>query len=651
MARSKKLTRKEKAQQLEQAPAPKRAEKTSNNNRSLNYTLAAIVAVFGIILYSNTANHGYVLDDLSVVSENRIVKQGAAGIGEIFQTSYRKGYKNWTGAGSLYRPLTLTVFAITWQISPGSSSFAHLINILLYGLLCAVLLLTLLQLFHRYNPLLAFLTTLLFVAHPIHTEVVANIKSLDEMLALLFALFSLRLLLSHCDQAQIWKPLLALLFFNLAFFAKESTITFVVLIPLVFYFFRKPEQKTWLTLAGVLLIPTILYLYARYAVLSDLSGHGNVAQIDNLLLQSKDFMVQKTTAIKILGLYLWKLLLPHPLANDYSLNQITLSSLSDWKFLVSALIYLALLVEGIRGLFKKQIHAFAILLFLVSIALYSNLFITIGSSFGERFLFVPSLGFCLVIAWAVVNLLKIDLQTPVQKLAALFKGKALYAMLILAPILLLYSFKTMDRNMAWESNLSLYETDVKTSSNSARSHYYYGLELMKTKAKEAESPQLRERFLNEALNEFKEAINIYPGYAGAYEQVGLAAYRKGDYQQAEQYLTEALRRKPNAPTINSNLGIVYFATGRLNEALPLFEKSISINPYYADAFLNMGSTLGTMQRFPEAINAFLKSAELDPSNAEVYRFISMTYQNMEQMENAQRYMAKYQQMQRASKQN
>src|SRR6185503_709919 len=118
-----------------------------------------------------------------------VVKQGTSSIPLIFKTSYRFGYR--AGDDELYRPIPLAVFATLWQYFPDNPFPFHLVNVLLYALSAFVLYKVLRRIFAGYHSLLSFAATLLFIAHPLHTEVVSNIKSLDEIASFLFALVTL----------------------------------------------------------------------------------------------------------------------------------------------------------------------------------------------------------------------------------------------------------------------------------------------------------------------------------------------------------------------------------------------------------------------------------------------------------------------------
>src|SRR3972149_7555568 len=159
-----------------------------------------VIILFFIILsflyYGNTLTHEYALDDAIVINQNLFTKNGISGIQDILS------YDTFTGffgkekklvEGGRYRPFSLITFAIEYEFFGLSPHISHFINIALYAFTAIMLFLVLSALFAGYRQKyrflnIPFITTLIFIIHPVHTEVVANIKGRDEILALLAAL-------------------------------------------------------------------------------------------------------------------------------------------------------------------------------------------------------------------------------------------------------------------------------------------------------------------------------------------------------------------------------------------------------------------------------------------------------------------------------
>ena len=134
----------------------------------LGYLLFAVE----FIIYFNTLHHCYVLNDFSTISDNRVTTKGIKGIPEVFTHFYR--YDHYSTDDGLYRPITVTIFAIEWWISPNNPPLAHFVNIFFYALTGWVLFKFWKKLLFGYNIVLPFVAVLLFVTHRIHTEVVAH---------------------------------------------------------------------------------------------------------------------------------------------------------------------------------------------------------------------------------------------------------------------------------------------------------------------------------------------------------------------------------------------------------------------------------------------------------------------------------------------
>ena len=210
-------------------------KKTSLSNKTVLKSLGILLSCIAFVIYVNTFNHDYALDDASAISANYVTKQGISGIPTLFKEHYRFGY--WNSPGTLYRPIPLAMFAIEWQIAPDSPGFYHFMNVLLYALTAFILFLTLCKMIPKYSPALPFLTTLLFITHPVHVEVVANIKSRDEILSFLFCIFAVYFLWKYLKfENKKWLAF-SLFSYLLAMFSIENAITFLAIFPLLMYFF------------------------------------------------------------------------------------------------------------------------------------------------------------------------------------------------------------------------------------------------------------------------------------------------------------------------------------------------------------------------------------------------------------------------------
>ncbi len=627
--------------QAKTKPSPAKPDPAKTSTR-LRLIIALALAAIAFLFYANTLQHDYALDDFSLIKENAQTKKGTAALKQIFTSSYRSGY--YLPDNDLYRPLSKAMFAIEWQLAPDKPALGHWVNVLLYAFTAWLLFYTLLLYFPHPDKLwFCALTTLLFVAHPIHTEVVANIKSRDEILSFLFFLFMAMSAISYAKQGRISGLLFAAISFFISLLSKESGITFLAAIPLMIYFFTDASVKKQIILASTLLLTGLIFFIIRTKILGAPPGL-NPSIMDNLLVGAHNKLLQTTSAISILGIYLKLLFFPHPLVSDYSFNQIPLAGLTDWHFLLSFLIYASLAAYAILKLKEKNLIAFGILFFFITISITSNIVMLIGTSFGERLLYAPALGFCIIIAYLLTKYFKPE-------------DKRLWA--ITTILVLLFFTKTYSRNQAWVNNVTLHSTDVLNSPNSARAHYYYGNIITQNEYLDTIKDQKRKNaVLETALHELRRTIEIYPAYADAYHKIGKITTLSNQNDTAAFYYKKALSMNPGNSMYLNNYGTVLFHLGHLEEARQQFELSTKTNPLQSDAFSNLGSVYGTMgqqmasQNHPEearkyydlAIVNFKKAIDNTPDYAPGYTMLGITYRNIGDETNAKFYLDRAEQL-------
>ena len=199
------------------------------------------------------------------------------------------------------------------------------------------------------------------------------------------------------------------------------------------------------------------------------------------------------------------------LSIDYSASEITIINVSDYRFWIALTFYLSLFIYAIIRLKMKDIIAFCILFYLITIAIVSNLFVIIGTVMADRLLYIPSLGFCLMIA-ILLNRIIIGNSSTKERIITLGSflsnnKRIFYATSI---ILLFYSIKTWSRNPIWKDNNSLYTQGVKDAPMSSRSHYLYALYLLDNEAIPEQNPQRRNELFDETVNEFQASLDYYP---------------------------------------------------------------------------------------------------------------------------------------------
>jgi tetratricopeptide (TPR) repeat protein len=590
--------------------------------------------VFGIalLIYLNTLNHSYVLDDFSTIKDNRVTTQGPKAIGDIFSHYYRYGY--YTSDDGLYRPLPVAIFAIEWWLAPNNPSLAHFVNIMLYALTGWLLFMTLKKLMKNYNVILPFIVTLLFIAHPIHTEVVANIKSLDELLGFLFSFSAIFFLCDYFEKKSIRTLAIGIFFFFLALLSKESAITMLVGIPLCFLYFKKEKRNEIIISTIGLFLMAALFLLIRAYFLSKSTSTEPTDALLNPLLSAKDALHQFSNAMRIMGYYIRLLVFPRPLIYDYSFNQIPLVNSFDPLSILSALFYVGLLTYGIIGFFKRQLLAFGVLFYLLSLIVFSNLFFLLGVSMAERFVYFASLGFSFSVGVLLMKWTKTSFEARTYNNLNSFWIANRKLIFVSSLIVFVYSAGTISRNRDWKDNFTLFSHDVEYMPNNARAHSFLGNEIIKTLAvNENDSAQYIQMNLN-GIEALKQSIEIYPKNIDALNCLGTAYQRINRLSEAESSYKQAIALNS---TDYSYIANFYMNMRDYDSAIKYYSKIIQINPKQLDALVYLGIANGAKNQFKAAISYLKQAAVIQPEGSQIYYYLSSAYKYSGDSINAEKF--------------
>ncbi|HNQ12245.1 MAG TPA: tetratricopeptide repeat protein [Bacteroidia bacterium] len=651
-------------------PSSDSVSDTGNTTLTKHKTILSLIcAVLGILLYAGTLTHDYAVDDGTVMENNKIVKKGISSIPEIFSTAYRAGF--WERYEGVYRPMSVAMFAIEWELSPENAWLGHFMNVLLYGLTGFLLFQTLCKLFAQQKVLIPFAVTLLFMAHPLHSEVVANIKSRDEILCFLFAILSFRSLLNYIDQKNMLTLLLSGLWFFLALLSKENAITLLPLFALIIFYksennLPKAIQNSWMFFAV-----TALYFLIRFMVLGSLKYDVEILPINNSLVTASGFAERIGTAFYIMALYFKLFLLPHPLVFDYSYNTIPITGFAHIGSLLGLVLYVGLAVYAIKSFLQKNWIAFGIIFFLVTSSLVSNLFIMIESTMGERFLYMPSIGLCIALIFFMDKLINKNKNTHAPSIASMFAHYKTF-MIGLFVLLALFSFKTITRAADWKNNFTLLEKDVVTSPESARIRYAYGSALLieKVLAEDGEKDPIKKNaFLAESIKQLEKGVSILHSYSDAWYHLALAYKESNDganavrafetaksmkdfkddeffvssglanamlkkYDAAIADYNKALELNPKSSEAYNNYGIALTDINKLQEALDVLNKALELKPDFEAALYNLGNVYAKAGDFNTAISYYDKAIALDPNYSEAYNNKGNSYASMNQFDQA-----------------
>ena len=587
---------------------------------------ATILFLLSIGLYVYSAGFDFVLDDGIVVAENTVVKKGFKGIPELLSQESFSGYfgeQKDLLVGARYRPLSLISFAIEYGMFKDNPMGYHILNIIFYGI-TALVLYRLLFLFFpaREKDLwfwtVPFLTTLVFVTHPVHVEVVANIKSRDEIYGLILSLLTLYLSLRYLDKKSAVALVLSGITYWLALLAKENSSTFLAIIPLSAYFFRKVSWKD----VGFIMIPLIvafgIYFTMRYTSIGYIKGADpSSLSVMNNPFKGMSFGERTATIFYTLLQYLKLLIFPHPLTHDYYPYQIPIMNWTKLGSLSGLAAYLALGFFALKGLIQKSKYSYCILYFLVTLFVVSNLLFPVGTFMNERFLYMPSIGFCIVIALFFTQVLPRWIKS----------NTILYILFGLG--IIGFSIRTLARVPAWKNGETLNSASIKVSKNSARANLFYGNVLFQ-KGLKAESTEEKRALFEEAEYYFRRSEEILPVYN---EPIRMRAGNAAELFRLDRDIDKLLESFYRAIQRNPRIKFVQTYVEYLNGRGQYIEE---LKAFY----FTVGWTYLVNQRqiYDMGLKYLLYGLEIDPDDNNFRQAVGQTYLKLGDQANAAKYL-------------
>ncbi len=508
--------------------------KPLKNFLSANRLPLLVIAFLSISLYIQTIRFEYALDDTMVIVKNQFTQRGIDGIGDIFKYESFRGYfgeQKKLLEGDRYRPLSIATFAIEKSVFGGSKKVSHFINILLYALTGLLLFRVLLFMFPNDNSkkwylTIPFMATMLFIAHPLHVEVVANIKGRDEIIAFMGEIATLYFSFKYIYKNKNVYLSGSFFAFLIAILSKESAITFLVITPLTLHFFTKATFLEKIKSTIPLVLGTVLYLFIRVKAIGYLLSSAVITDVMNNPFYGMSLAEKTATIFYTLLLYLKLLIFPHPLTHDYYPYQIPKMTWGDWQPVFSLLLHAVLMVVILRGIIFKEkespkITAYCAAFYLITLSIVSNLFVSVGTFMNERFMYHASLGFCISLAYF---LSKND--------RFLIKNLNI-GIFVLGIIISAFSIKTLVKVPDWRNNSTLNRSAIHYSPNSARANCFYAVSIWEDTysklPKESDASQ-RKVVLDSMKPYFDKSISILPNYSAAQKMRAIVAieYHKID---------------------------------------------------------------------------------------------------------------------------
>ena len=597
----------------------------------IEYKISFLLFILAFLLYANTIKNNYGFDDNYVAvtnpqhPNNPRIEKGINGIAEIFRTHYVEI----EGQSFEYRPLVLTTFAVEYQFFGSNPHISHFINALLYAITCMLLFLLLNKLFKKYSIIFPLLSTLLFLVHPIHTEVVASIKSRDELLEFLFGLMSFYFVLKSLESKQVFNMLVAMVFFFLAALCKSTYILFLALIPLSLYFFSLVSFKKIGSIIGLIFISVICSKLLKIGLLDHLENTRSFAFFENPLYFENNFLAQLPIAFYSIGYYIKLLIVPYPLCCYYGSYAIPMAQWTSPIVIFSIIFYGLIIAYAIRNIFKKSVLSYSIIAYLIGIFPFANLITAVVGIIGERFIYFATYGFCISMAYLLLTFFKINItsrgELNVKALSLPFK-------ISVTGILIILSMLTLSRNTKWKDEATLFRNDVKKFDSSCNLHYLFGNKLY-PEIFNTPNGVKRDAIINEATFHYKRALTLmiegikkYPTDFTTLNNIGTIYINIfNDAVSAQPFFKQALSLKPTNVITRYNFAYCFEKRNLVDSAIVYYEKMVSENTQYAPVYIQLRELYLNKKQYLKIIYCDEKLINLNPSQANLYVNLGNSY--------------------------
>lgn len=575
-------------------------------NKKLWVVILGIVLLAPLLAYIGTLRYQFVFDDPDQIVNNAAVHSWSS-IPHFF-TSDVWPHASSDEVGNFYRPVFLLWLLVNHKIGGLNPVWWHSVSIAAH--LLATFLVYLLAFRMTRDELLAGGSALLFGLHPVHIEAVAWVSGVTEPLLAIFFLSAFlcylksRKRIDAQNQRQVWWLNGSLAFYVLAMLEKETA----VVLPVIIFFYscifgddERPEDANRsekvqqrllkaLTVALPYAALTILYLIVRFVALKGL-GHAITPLSWKTMILTWPF---------ISWFYVRSLVWPIGLSGFYDTPYVTSVSLQQFilPLLAILLIGIALYLWSRRS---RLTAFFALWMVLPLLPLLNISVFKEGEIAHDRYLYLPSIGFCVLVALAVRH---------VRFAQAQVFGQPAIQLILLLSLGVFFGVATSSQTAIWASDLSLATRGVEIAPNNTMAANNLGKELA-----------LRGDY-DQAIGLFLKVVNRRPRYWLANFNLGYVYYRVGDLPSAELYLRKAIEIYPGDAAEQRFLGYTLLEMGRPDEAEAALRQAIAIRDSAPNQHYALGTILKERGDVDGALSEFKLELTFNPNHAQARQAVT-----------------------------
>ncbi|HAX61674.1 MAG TPA: hypothetical protein DCX95_03825 [Elusimicrobia bacterium] len=571
--------------------------------------------------YSNTLFNSFIWDEVDIIKED-VYTKSAKYIPYLFSPTYwQKDFPVTTDETRIYRPLWILTFLMDYKLWGFNPLGWHLTNIILY-IICAVTLYLFLFFIFK-NNFVPFLSTIIFIVYPAHVEAVAWMKNRSNILCCIFCLLSFIFFVKNANPppnnpliSKYPSILISVLCFMLALLSKEVAVALPIILVLYVYLFVNDKKNLYFYTIPYFIIALLFSLF----------------MLKNKALSEAALGISPFASFRALGEYTKIMLFPFWLCIERILD-FSVSIVISF-FIFGCLIYFYKA--------KAKDKLFFLLWFLVSLMPVLNVSFVSSRPIAEHRLFIPSVGFCVVLG--------------------IYAGKLWhqqYFKIIFYAVISIMCIFSFNRNFVWKDTLSLWQNALKQGCETERvyTNLAVGFEEKNMLDKAMASYTLALKYsanpksiskiytniaiLYEKSNQLKESVEYLkkafmenPDYLFAHKLLARIYEKQGLYKDALVELQNILAKNKNDFDAYNTIGVIYAKEGDLENAKKFYEKALEVFPDFKECLVNLGMLHYWQKKYDLAIDCFKKARDIDKNYLDALNKLAITYDTIGEKEKA-----------------
>ncbi|MBI5376446.1 MAG: tetratricopeptide repeat protein [Candidatus Schekmanbacteria bacterium] len=581
-------------------------EKLDLNNRKVSLALILFVSAF--LLYSSTITHELVnYDDDWLIKDNSVIRS----------LSLKNILKMFSGpTGTDYLPLKELSYALDYRLFENNPYGYHLTNVILYSATSVLAFLFLYQLSGKTS--FSFVVSLLYVFHPIHSEVVNWASARKDCLGGLFFFASALFYAKYLTKKNGAKPfhyLLSLLFFLFSLLSKPSGVMLPFLLFLMAYCFYNEEENQFIP-SRLLINLFPFFMIAAFITLITLNTAIEKDVVKEFWMDSA--YITFLAMVTVVADYIRQLFFPFNLQVRYNIE--LPAAITDVHVLFSICFLILLFVTLIRFR-KNKWYFFGLAWFFISLVPVSNI-IPIAILKADRYIYLPSFGIMIIFGAIIFKIYKTDMKRPNPEAVKL--GVTIFIIVLL----LSFAGVVLKRNSVWENSKKLWLDTLKKSP----SDYLVMNNLGAIYNEEGD--------YDSAEKIFKKAISIGPEYADPYFNLSIVYEERNDNEGAFEYLNKAIELSDNSTAIfkaRINLGNLYKKLSISEKAEEQYMEAIRVKPHSPEGYYNLAMLYKSMNLKDKAYALYKKAIDEDENFYQAYNNLANMYMADKEFGKAQFY--------------